>query len=92
MSFIVEERKHLVGKIRDQNAGIAGAIVVGRIYSHASARQPFFAVRNPGVHRSLSEMLALLIDVQLVRLSVIGKDKVRPAIVVVIENSYAKRL
>src|SRR3989440_11268012 len=47
-SFVVIERKHLVREIRNQQAGEAGVIVVGRVHTHASAGNTVFTESDSG--------------------------------------------
>ena len=85
----MEQRKHLIGKIRDQNAGIPAVIIIGCIDSHARARQAFFAVCNAGIYCRLGKPSPFVVNVKFVWLRIVGYHEVRPAVVVVVENSYA---
>ena len=83
------ERKHLVGKIRNDQAGAARAVVIDGINAHAGAGNAIFAEGDAGGNRALFEGSVLLIQVELVGLRVVRDQDVRPSIVVVIENRDA---
>src|SRR5215831_3516062 len=42
VTLIVIEREHLVGKVRDDDAGMSGAVIVGGINSHSCASHAVF--------------------------------------------------
>ena len=72
VALVVVERKHLVGKICDDHARPAGAIVIRGIDAHAGAGHSIFAERDARRHGALFEGAVLLIHVQLVRLRIVG--------------------
>src|ERR1700719_4117980 len=53
VAFVVIERKHLIGKVRDDQTGAAGAVVIRGIHAHARARHSIFTERNPGGNSAL---------------------------------------
>ena len=46
VALVVIEGEHLIRKIRDDEAGIAGAVVIGGGDAHACARDPSFTIRD----------------------------------------------
>ena len=90
VAFVVVEREHLVGEIGDDQAGAAGAVVIGGVDAHAGARDAIFAEGDSGGNSALFEGAVLLIQVKLVGLRVVGDQDVGPSIVVVIENGDAQ--
>ena len=86
------ERDHLVGEIADDQAGVSTAVVVGGVGAHARARDSVFTEADPGSHSALFEGAILLVQVELVRLRVIGDRDVWPSVRVVIQNRDAKAL
>jgi len=88
----VVEREHLVGKICNDQAGAAGAVIIGGINAHAGAGNTVFAEGNAGGNGALFERAVLFIEVELVGLRVVGDQEVGPSIVVVVENGNAETL
>src|SRR5260370_25197861 len=85
-SFVVIEREHLVREIRNQEAGKAGVIVVGGVHTHAGARDAVFAEsdsRNDGFFR---ERAVAIVAIEFVRLRIIRKQQVGPAVIVEVED------
>ncbi len=84
------QRHHLVGEIRNNDAGASGVIIVSRIHAHACARDAIFIERDSGRHAPFGKRPVLIVDVELVRLGVIGEQEIGPAIAVVIERGHAE--
>ena len=73
--------------------GHAGAVVVGGVDAHAGARHSVFAVGDSGRHAFLGERTVAIVDVELVRLGIVGRSAdVGPAVLVVIEDRDAQAL
>src|SRR5205814_6835823 len=47
VAFVVIERHHLIGEVADDHAGLAGAVVIGSVDTHAGAGDSIFAKRDP---------------------------------------------
>ena len=90
LSFVVIQRKHLVREIRDQYAGVSRMIVVGRVHTHARTRYAVFAERHARHDGFLCKRAVAVVAKKLVRLGVVGEQKVGPAVVVVIEHGDAE--
>ena len=90
--LVVVERDHLVGKIGDEQAGVAGAVVVGGVDAHAGARHAVFAVGDAGGDALLSECAVAVVDVELVGLGVVADGDVGPAVLVGVEDGDAEAL
>ena len=86
------QRKHLVGKIGDDDAGMAGAVVVAGIGAHAGAGHPVFTEGNTRRECPLFERSVLLVEIKFVGLGVVGEQNVGPSVAVVIENGDAQAL
>src|SRR5260370_31015224 len=85
-AFIVVERKHLIGKIGDHHAGIAGMIVIGSVHAHAGAGHAVFAEGDSGDHALFGKGAVAVVAVELVGLRVVGEEQIGPAVVVVVEH------
>src|SRR5215831_12781972 len=48
VSFVVIEREHLIGEIRDEHAWETGTVVIRRVHTHSGARNSLFTVRDSG--------------------------------------------
>src|SRR5690242_21187093 len=92
VAFVVVERHHLIGKVPDDNARPAGAIVVDGIYSHSCPSHAILAERDSRNHRTLFKTTVLRIDVEFIGLSIVGDDEVRPSIAIHVRDRYSKRL
>src|SRR5258708_37635125 len=92
VAFVVVEREHLVGKICNDQAGAAGAVVIGGIDAHASAGNAVFAEGDARGNSALFEGAVLLIQVELVGLRVVGDQDVGPSVVVVVEDRDTETL
>ena len=90
ITLVVVEGKHLIGEICDDNAGMAGAVIICRVNAHPSARDSIFTESDACSHTTLLEAAIFFVQVKLVRLRVVGQQDVRPAVAVVIENRNAK--
>ena len=67
------EREHLVGEVGDDDAGMAGAVVVAGINPHAGTRHAVFTEGDSGRDRPLLKCAILLVQIKLVGLSVVGE-------------------
>src|SRR5580698_1481204 len=92
IAFVVIKRQHLIRKIRNNQTGAAGAVIIRRVNPHASARDTVFAEPDAGGNGALFERSVFLIEVKLIGLRVVGDQDVRPSVVVVIENRDAQSL
>src|SRR5580658_3643174 len=92
IAFVVVERKHLVRKISNDQAGAAGAVVIRSVNAHTGARHTIFAEPDAGRNRALFKRAVLLIHIKFVGLRVVRDQDVGPSIVVVIENGDAESL
>ena len=86
VALVVIERKHLVGEVGDDDAGMAGAVVVGGVHAHAGAGHAIFAEGDSRRDALLLKGSVVLVQVQLVGLRVVGQQNVGPAVIVVVEN------
>ena len=87
------KREHLVGEVADDQAGMAGAIVVASIDAHARAGNAIFAEGDAGSDAAFSSNVPfVLVQIKLVGLGVVGEQNVGPAVAVVIENRDAQAL
>src|SRR3989442_10609683 len=82
LSFVVVKRQHLIGEITNENAWGAGAIVIGGIHAHAGARDAVLAEGYAGEHAFFRESAVAIVAIELVRLRIVGKEKVGPAVIV----------
>ena len=89
IAFVVVERHHLIGKVADDDTGMTGAIVIGRVHAHAGPRHAVFTECDAGGDAALFKRSLLLIEIKLVGLRVIGNQNVGPAVAVVVENCDA---
>ena len=89
VAFVVVERNHLVGEVADDDAGVPAAVVVGGVGAHSGAGYAVFAEGDAGGDAALFEGSVFLIEVELVRLRVVGDQEVGPAVGVVIEDCDA---
>ncbi len=92
VAFVVIQRDHLIGEVTDQQAGMAAAIVIGRIDTHSRARNPVLAEPDARRDATLLKRSIFLIQVKLVGLRVIRDCQVRPTILVVVEDRDAQAL
>src|SRR5439155_1348738 len=86
VAFVVIKRKHLVGEVSNDQAGAAGAVVVGGIHAHAGACHAIFAESYASGDSFLFKRSVALVQVKLVWLSVVCEHDVGPAIAVVVED------
>ena len=80
------KRKHLIGEIRDNQAGPPGAIIISSVNAHAGARNTVLAERNPGRYTLLFKRPVVFVQIEFIRLRVVGQKNVGPSVIVVIEN------
>ena len=73
VALIVVEREHLVGEVGDDDAGMAGAVVVAGINPHAGTRHAVFTEGDSRRDRPLLKCAILLVQIKLVGLSVVGE-------------------
>src|SRR5262249_41618322 len=90
-AFVVVERDSLVREVCDQNAWVSGMIVIRSVDAHASARDAVFTESNAGHHTFFRESSVAVVVVELVGLRVIGEEKIRPTVVIVVEQRDAHR-
>src|SRR6185369_8157092 len=69
----------------------AGAVVVRGVDAHTSARRARLAERDACDHGVVSKRAVVIVAIELVWLGVVGDEEIHPAVVVVIEQSYAQR-
>ncbi len=91
-AFVVIERKHLIREVRNQQAGEAGVIVVGGVHAHAGTGHAVFAKGDSRDHRFFGECAVAIVAIKLVRLRVIRKQKIGPAVIVKIEHRDTESL
>src|SRR4029077_19751464 len=72
IAFVVIKRDHLVGKVADDDAGVAATVVVGGVDAHAGARNSIFAESYAGRHTAFLEGAVFLVEVELVGLGIVG--------------------
>ena len=84
------EANHLIGEIGDDQAGIAGAIVVGGVDAHSGAGDAVFAVGDACRHAFFRERAVAVVDVELVGLCVVADDDVGPAVLIRVEDGDAQ--
>ncbi len=70
----------------------AGAIVIGPIDAHGSARHSVLAVSHAGRHALFAECAVAVITVELIRLGIVGDKYIGPSVAVEIDDSNAERL
>src|SRR5262249_17512443 len=70
-AFIVIERKHLVGEIRNEDTRRAGMIVIGGVDAHARASHAVFAEGDTGDDGLFREGAIAVVAIELVGLRVI---------------------
>src|ERR1700738_3072609 len=92
VAFVVIKREHLVGEIGDDNTGMAGAVVIRCINTHAGAGYAVFTESNSCRDGLLFERSVSLVEIQFVRLRVVGQQDIGPTVAVVVENCYAQAL
>ena len=80
------QAEHLVGEVANQQVLTAGAIVIGGIDTHGSARHSILTEGNAGGHRDVGERSIMIVAVQLVGLGVISNKQIGPTVVVDIEH------
>src|SRR5882757_334063 len=85
------EADHFVVEIGDGDAGAAGIFEVGDINSHSGAGLSVRAESKAGFDGSVFELSVAQISIQLVRLSVIGDEKIWPAVLIKVEHGHAER-
>src|SRR5712691_1229386 len=90
ITLVVIEGKHLICEICNDNAGMAGAVIVGSVHAHTSSRDSIFTESDARSHTTLLEAAIFFVQVKLVRLRVVGQQDVWPAVAVVIENGNTK--
>ncbi len=66
---------------------MAGAVVVGGVHPHTGAGHAVFAEGDSRRDALFLERAVVLVQIQLVRLRVVGQQNVGPAVIVVVENS-----
>src|ERR1700733_14681382 len=71
---------------------MAGAVVIGPIYTHGSSRDAVLAVSHPGRHTLFAKCAVLVVAVKLVWLRIVCDEDIRPSVVVEINDSDAERL
>src|SRR5258708_6122545 len=92
LTFVVIEREHLVRKISDQEAGEARVVVIRRVHTHACTGNTVFAESDSGDDRFFGKCSVAIVAIKLVRLGVIRKEKIGPAVIVVIEQGETESL
>ena len=70
--LVVIQSQHLIRKIRNYQAGRAGAVVIGRINSHSGPRNPVFVIGDSRSHALFRKCAVRVVDIQFVRLGVIA--------------------
>src|SRR6267154_2525410 len=90
--FVVIERDHLVGEVRNNQAGTARTVIIGGVDTHSGARNSVFAEGNSGGHGFLFKRTVALVQIKLIWLGVVGQKNVGPTVAVVVENREAQGL
>src|SRR4051794_10656365 len=67
-------------------------IVISRINSHAGSRNAIFAERDTRGNGLLLKGSIVFVEVELVRLGIVGEKNIGPAVTVIIEDCEAKAL
>ena len=84
------KRHHLVGKVADNDAGPPRTIIVSGVHSHSRSRDAIFAESHARRYCIFSERSVAVVQVKFVGLSVIGDQKIRPAVTVVVKYGDPK--
>src|SRR6266568_9368595 len=92
VAFVVIKREHLIGKVSNDQACTAGAVVVGSINAHAGASDTIFAEGDASGNSFFFKGSIVFVQIELVGLGIVGEHDVGPAVAVVIENGDAKSL
>src|SRR5262245_56815167 len=84
------EREHLVGKIRNHDARIAGPVVIGGRDTHTRTCDALFAVGNSRQDSLLRKGSVLVVHVEPVGLRVVDEQNVRPGVLIDVDYSDAE--
>src|SRR5579883_2192035 len=90
-AIILIQRHSFVGEVSDDQALMAGQVIVDGIDAHAGTSFTGIAEGNAGAECLISKRSVVVIVVKLVRLRVVGDEEVQPAVVVIIEQSHPQR-
>src|SRR5262245_20505455 len=71
---------------------MSGAVIVGGVDTHSGARYTIFTESDAGRNCLLLEGAITLVQIELVRLRVVGQQDIGPAIIVVVENRDTQAL
>src|SRR5580704_4783723 len=74
IAFIVIKPNHLVREVAHNEMLSAGAIVIGNIDAHSSARHAIFPKGNPSGEPFLFKCAVLQVAIELVRLGIVGDE------------------
>jgi len=85
------ETYHLVIEVGNGDSGHARVAEVPSVHAHAGARLSIGAKGNASLHTHFFEGAIAVVAIELVGLSVVGDDQVRPAVLVIVEQGDAQR-
>ena len=89
-AIVVIERHAFVREVSDDDAWSSGTIVVRCIDAHSGACGAGRTERNTGGNAFICERAILVVVIKLVRFSVVRDEQIKPAVAVVIQQSYAQ--
>src|ERR1700691_6365376 len=90
VALVVIKPQHLIRKIRDDDAGLSGPVVVSCVYAHSRTRDSILTIRYARLHTFLRKRPIAIIYVKFIRLRVIAEQNVRPAILIRIYDGYTE--
>ena len=84
--------QHLVGEVADQQMRPAAAVIIAGIRAHRAARHAVFPIGHAGRHAAFHKTAFPGVAIQFVGLRIVGHEKVRPPVAVIVQHGHAQRL